>query len=118
MTDAGVANYGFGDGVTRRIIMVTLGLMLLPAIAAAGTAAQCGAPAEMHDGWKTAAPAAEGLDPRLICAIGPTLEKMKKADANGVVIVRHGVLVYEHYFTGGRALAGIASGRTAADHAA
>jgi CubicO group peptidase (beta-lactamase class C family) len=60
----------------------------------------CPAPADLHDGWKVAAPAQEGLDPELICAIGPRLEKLKEADPNGVVVIRHGVLVYEHYFTG------------------
>jgi CubicO group peptidase (beta-lactamase class C family) len=86
--------------VTRRSAMAALGLVLLPGIATAATPETCGAPADMHDGWKTATPAAEGLDPKVLCAIGPTLEKMKQADANGVVVVRHGVLVYEDYFTG------------------
>ncbi|HJU16840.1 MAG TPA: serine hydrolase domain-containing protein [Stellaceae bacterium] len=72
--------------------------MLLPAIALAAPPAMCGAPADMHDGWTVAAPAQEGLDPKLICAIGPRLEKLTEADPNGVVVVRHGVLVYEHYF--------------------
>jgi CubicO group peptidase (beta-lactamase class C family) len=86
--------------VTRRSAMAALGLVLLPAITVAAASANCGSPADLHDGWTVAAPAAEGLDPKLICAIGPTLENMKEADPNGVVIVRHGVLVYEHYFTG------------------
>jgi CubicO group peptidase (beta-lactamase class C family) len=63
-------------------------------------AAEWGAPPNMHDGWEVAAPTQESLDPGLICAIGPRLEKLKDADPNGVVVVRHGVLVYEHYFTG------------------
>ena len=81
----------------RRIGAFALALVLFPALATAA-AAQCGVPAVLHDGWTVAAPAAEGLDPKLICAIGPTLEKMTDADPNGIVIVRHGALVYEHYF--------------------
>jgi CubicO group peptidase (beta-lactamase class C family) len=81
-----------------RSAALALGLALLPAPAMAAATATCGAPSDMHDGWKTAVPAAEGLDPKLLCAIGPTLEKMKKADASGIVVVRNGVLVYEHYF--------------------
>lgn len=81
--------------------VLALGIAVFPAIAGAATPESCPAPADLHDGWTVAAPAQEGLDPKLICAIGPTLEKMKKADANGVVVVRHGVLVYEHYFVGG-----------------
>ncbi len=78
-----------------------LALCLAPAIAVAKAPADCGAPADLHDGWKVAAPAQEGLDPKLICAIGPRLEKMTDANPNGVVVVRHGALVYEHYFVGG-----------------
>jgi CubicO group peptidase (beta-lactamase class C family) len=36
----------------------------------------------------------------LICGIGPRLEALKEAKAHGVVITRHGRLVYEHYFAG------------------
>ncbi|HJU16842.1 MAG TPA: serine hydrolase [Stellaceae bacterium] len=77
-----------------KFAFLMLCLIFAPAIAAAN----CGAPADLHDGWKAAAPAQEGLDPRLICAIGPHLEKLTDADPNGVVVVRHDVLVYEHYF--------------------
>jgi CubicO group peptidase (beta-lactamase class C family) len=86
--------------MTRRSALAALGLLLLPAGARAAAPAICGALADMHDGWMVAAPAQKGLEPKLICAIGPILEKMTDADANGVVIVRHGALVYEHYFTG------------------
>ncbi len=48
-----------------------------------------------------AGPAKEGLDPNLICAIGSSLEKLPGADPDGVVVVRHDTLVYEHYFAGG-----------------
>ena len=81
----------------RSIAAVVLTIVLLSPMA---QAAVCGAPADLHDGWKVAAPAQADLDPDLICAIGPRLEKLKEADANGVVVVRHGVLVYEQYFTG------------------
>src|SRR5579883_2606001 len=47
------------------------------------------------------APAQQGLDPQRICAIGPALETLKRADPEGVVVVRHGALVYEHYFGAG-----------------
>ncbi|HEV2302586.1 MAG TPA: serine hydrolase, partial [Stellaceae bacterium] len=72
----------------------------LYAAAGPALAADCGAPTKMADGWPVAAPRREGLDPRLICAIGPRLESLKGADPNGVLVVRHGRLVYEHYFTG------------------
>jgi len=57
-------------------------------------------PADFHDSWTVAAPDQEGLDPALICGIGPRLEALKEANAHGVVIARHGRLVYERYFAG------------------
>jgi CubicO group peptidase (beta-lactamase class C family) len=72
-----------------------------PALASAAVPRNCGAPAAMSDGWRVAAPRKEGLDAKLICTIGLTLEKMRDVDPNGVVVVRRGVLVYEHYFVGG-----------------
>lgn len=89
--------------VARRALLFApaLALARVPRAPAADMPpANCGSPADLHDGWTVAAPAQQGLDPKLTCAIGPRLEKMTDADANGVVIVRRGVLVYEHYFTG------------------
>lgn len=83
-------------------ILVVLVLSIVPSLAfATGVPPPiCGAPAELHDGWPAEAPAKEGLDPKLICAIASKLEESLYAKPNGVVIVRHGVLVYEHYFAG------------------
>jgi CubicO group peptidase (beta-lactamase class C family) len=85
----------------RWIGVLALGIALFPAIAAAATPETCLAPADLHDGWQTAAPAKEGLDPKLICAIGLKLAILTEADPNGIIVVRHGVLVFEHYFVGG-----------------
>ncbi|HJU19607.1 MAG TPA: serine hydrolase domain-containing protein [Stellaceae bacterium] len=84
----------------RRIGAVALAVVLVPSVAFAAPPAHCGIPAALGDGWAVAAPEREGLAPGLICAIGPRLETLAEADPNGVVIVRHGALVYEHYFTG------------------
>lgn len=53
-----------------------------------------------RDGWTAAAPKKQGFDPTLICGIGPRLEGWKEGDPHGVAVARHGVLVYERYFTG------------------
>ena len=73
---------------------------LLTAVARAGTSADCDAPAAMSDDWTVATPAQQGLDPKLICAIGPSLAKLTGANPHGAVVVRNGVLVYEQYFDG------------------
>lgn len=71
----------------------------LPVMAAAGPLS-CGAPMAIEDGWPVSDPEAQHLDPKLICAIGPELEKLEQAAAHGVVIVRNGAIAYETYFSG------------------
>ncbi len=80
-----------------RITTLTLGVVLAPLVA---MGMDCPKPPDLHDGWTVAAPEQEPLDPALICGIGPRLEALKEAKPHGVVIVRHGTLVYEHYFRG------------------
>src|SRR5260370_32179143 len=60
----------------RRIRTLTLGAVLVPLIAVAAMAADCPKPTDFHDGWTVAAPDQEGLDPALICGIGPRLEAL------------------------------------------
>ena len=89
-------------------------LLLAVAIcAAAGPAFAegCGVPARMADGWPVAAPQQEGFDPAQICAVAARLEALPAADPNGVVVVRHGRLVYEHYFAGDDSVQGEPLGR-------
>ena len=84
----------------RWIGSAALCVVLLTAVARAGTSADCDAPAATSDDWAVATPAQQGLDPKLICAIGPSLAELKGADPHGVVVARRGVLVYEQYFDG------------------
>src|SRR5947209_15655533 len=75
-------------GWMRWIGSAALCAALLTAIARAGTSADCDAPAAMSDGWEVATPAQQGLDPKLICAIGPSFVELKGADPHGVVVAR------------------------------
>jgi CubicO group peptidase (beta-lactamase class C family) len=84
----------------RRIGTLMLFVVLAPLIALAAMAADCPKPTDLGDGWTVTAPEQEGLDPALICGIGSRLEALKEAQAHGVVIARHGRLIYEHYFAG------------------
>ncbi len=83
----------------RQVGVLVFGLVFV-LIAVAAMAADCPKPTDFHDGWTVAAPEQEGLDPALICGIGPRLEALKEANAHGIVIARHGRLVYERYFAG------------------
>jgi CubicO group peptidase (beta-lactamase class C family) len=83
----------------RQVGVLVFGFVFV-LIAVAAMGADCPKPTELHDGWTVAALDEEGLDPALICGIGPRLEALKEANAHAVVVARHGRLVYEHYFTG------------------
>ena len=74
--------------------------VLLAFFDGAAQAADCGAPPDLGDGWTVAAPESEGLDPAVLCAIGPQFDDWKAADVHAVVVIRDGKLVYERYFTG------------------
>ena len=84
----------------RLMASVAVCAVFVTAVASAGTSADCGAPAAMSDGWPVSPPAQQGLDPQLICSTGSGLAKLTEADPHGVVVIRHGVLVYEHYLAG------------------
>ena len=84
----------------RLVAAAAVYVMLFMAVARAEMLADCGAPAAMLDGWPVSPPAQKGLDPELICSTGPGLAKLTGADPHSVVVIRHGALVYEQYFTG------------------
>jgi CubicO group peptidase (beta-lactamase class C family) len=79
-------------------VIILLGL-LLP-VAALAQEPPCGAPAAMNDGWAVASPDAVGFVPAMLCGIGPRLTAWTEADIHSVLVMRHGKLVYEHYFAG------------------
>jgi len=47
-----------------------------------------------------AAPDSVGLDPATLCGIGPRFKAWTEANVHSVLVIRHGKLVYERYFTG------------------
>jgi len=68
--------------------------------ARAQDAANCGAPAKLDDGWTTVTPAEAGFDPVHLCALDKFISQWKGANVHGVVVVRHGKLVMERYYSG------------------
>ena len=59
----------------------------------------CGVPAALGDGWAIDSPDSVGIDGARLCGIAT---RLKETDANvhGVVIIRHGRLIFEQYFPG------------------
>jgi CubicO group peptidase (beta-lactamase class C family) len=50
-------------------------------------------------GWRTAPPTAEGMDPTVLAAIAGNVASLHP-EVRSVLVVRHGYLVYEHYWQG------------------
>ena len=90
----------WGSGMPAIFIALLLALLPAVAVAQSGPPADCGKPAVIDDGWEVTTPAAEGLDPAVLCGIGPRFQAWKEANVHSVVVIRHGKLVYERYFTG------------------
>jgi CubicO group peptidase (beta-lactamase class C family) len=78
-----------------------IGVFLAACLWSAGLRAEdCTAPPDLNDGWTVAAPDSQGMDARPLCAIGARFTAWAEADAHAVLVLRHGRLVYEKYFTG------------------
>lgn len=86
----------------KLLFLFALWCALAPGGAFAQTTAppDCGTPAGLPDGWQLATPDAVGLDPAMLCGIGPKFQAWTEADVHSVLVIRHGKLVYERYFTG------------------
>jgi len=85
-----------------RLVALSSALVLLHFTAELAFAAEpspdCGNPSDIHDQWVIGSPEQQGFDPAVLCAMGKGVLDGKLANVDSIVIVRHGVLVYEHYF--------------------
>ncbi len=55
-------------------------------------------PSDAHDGWAISSPEEEALNSTLLCTMGDGISEGKLANVDDIVVVRHGVLVYERYY--------------------
>jgi len=96
------------DYVTRRTIVLNA---LIVALAIAGckraTVAvpranpdECGEPISSVDSWQVATPESVGLSKAALCPMVKWLAESKLDNVHAVLVVRHGKLVFEQYFTG------------------
>lgn len=65
---------------------------------AAQPAPGCGRPQDIHDGWAMSAPDKQGLNAALLCAMDEGIRGGRLANVDDIVVIRHGVLVYERYY--------------------
>jgi CubicO group peptidase (beta-lactamase class C family) len=83
----------------RHLLLILFGLLVVHRLAAAQTS-DCDRPSPGSDGWAVAAPSDAGLDPATLCPVVPRFAEWRQADIHSIVVVRHGVLAFEHYFAG------------------
>jgi len=84
----------------RAHVIVTAVFLLMQSMPAAHSAAApaCGGPPDLHDGWTVGQPEQNGLDGARLCAMGDGVADGRLANVDSIVVVRHGVLVYERYY--------------------
>jgi CubicO group peptidase (beta-lactamase class C family) len=92
-----------GVSLTFVLGLLVAGLLVAPApwrIAAvqAQTAVVCGAPLPLEDGWRIDTPDAAGFDRSRLCGLADGLQDAD--NVHGVVVARHGRLIFERYFAG------------------
>jgi CubicO group peptidase (beta-lactamase class C family) len=58
----------------------------------------CGIPTDIHDGWAVTSPEKQGVNSILLCTMDDGITGGKLANVDSIVVVRHGVLVYERYY--------------------
>ena len=94
-----VVGNGGGEPDMRRWIAVVAAVCALAiSPVRAQPASGCGIPQEIHDGWAMSSPDKQGLDASLLCAMDQGISGGKLANVDDIVVIRHGVLVYERYF--------------------
>jgi CubicO group peptidase (beta-lactamase class C family) len=78
-------------------MVICIGIAVLPRLAQAQ--ADCGMPRAGEDHWSVA-PESAGLASATLCPMVKWLDDWKEGNIHAVLVVRHGALVFEHYFTG------------------
>jgi hypothetical protein len=72
----------------------------LPEPAWSATTISCGRPLVSDAEWQSSSPEATGFDPTVLCSLTDALDKSPEMNVHAVLVVRHGLLVYEHYRAG------------------
>ena len=83
---------------TASLCFLALSLIGVQTAFAAEAASNCGIPSDAHDGWAISSPEEQALNSTLLCTMGDGISEGKLANVDDIVVVRHGVLVYEQYY--------------------
>lgn len=80
--------------------MLVLAVLAFAAPLHAQEAKNCGTPVDIGDGWSLSTPADVGIDAGRVCSLDKLIAQWPDANIHAVVVVRHGKLVMERYYTG------------------
>jgi CubicO group peptidase (beta-lactamase class C family) len=80
------------------VLALSVAIALLPRIAIAQDA--CGTASAGNDHWPVATIESVGLSSETLCPMVKWLSDWKEGNVHSVLVVRHGKLVFEHYFAG------------------
>lgn len=69
--------------------------------------------ADQNDGWLIAPPEARAMNADVLSGLAPQFESWSEANLHAALMVRHGKIVYERYFTGEDRAGGTSLGRVA-----
>jgi len=86
-------------------------MVALTISASVGARADCGGPTDLKDGWRIATPESVDLSSATLCSMVKSIDESKQNNVHAVLVVRHGQLVFEQYFTGSDYHLGQAVGR-------
>ena len=94
-------------------LAVAIGIVFMPLLAVAQDS--CALPNATADQWSVGTPESVGLASAALCPMAKWLSASKESNVHAVLVVRHGTLVFEHYFSGsdeawGRPIGNIAFG--------
>ncbi len=81
-----------------KALILSVAIAVVAQVAPAQTG--CGEPSAGQDLWKVGPPESAGLSSVTLCPMVKWLGDWKQSNVHAVLVARHGVLVFEHYFTG------------------
>jgi CubicO group peptidase (beta-lactamase class C family) len=80
--------------------LVLFHLVVIQSSEPSAASTTCNPPVARDDGWTVGAPSSVGLDEMRLCSIQERLAGISGANMHAILVIRHGQLVFEQYFSG------------------
>ena len=93
---------GMNPPVQRLLWLVAtiVALVVAGSSVIANAESACGAPSVGKDGWRVTQPETVGINSATLCSMDKWLQESKEKNVHALLVVRHGQLVFEQYFSG------------------